>query len=42
MNAAATRRRRMLDLILAGKMDVEALGDVLHVSLSTIRRDLAR
>ena len=42
MNAAATRRQRILDLILAGQTDVEALGAALDVSLSTIRRDLAR
>lgn len=42
MNAAASRRRRILDLILAGQTDVEALGAALDVSLSTIRRDLAR
>lgn len=42
MSASATRRRSILDLIVAGQTDVEALGAALDVSLSTIRRDLAR
>lgn len=42
MNAAASRRQRILELILSGETDVEALGGALRVSLSTIRRDLAR
>jgi len=42
VNVAAARRQRILELILSGETDVEALGARLRVSLSTIRRDLAR
>lgn len=42
MRAAADRRRRILDLVRAGQTDAAALSAALDVSLSTIRRDLAR
>lgn len=42
MSASASRRRSILALIVAGQSDVEALSAALDVSLSTIRRDLAR
>ncbi len=42
MKAAAARRSRIMDLVLLGQTDAEALSATLDVSLSTIRRDLAR
>lgn len=42
MKVAAARRKRILNMVLAGQTDVDALSIALDVSSSTIRRDLAR
>lgn len=41
MSRTSPRRRRILELISNGEEDVDALADILGVSSSTIRRDLA-
>jgi DeoR family fructose operon transcriptional repressor len=42
MKVAADRRQRILDLVRPGATTAESLSAMLQVSLSTIRRDLAR